>query len=639
MRKSQSNIDFKIVKHFKELIHYFFIFIVFGMLHFLLPDISEALQLMEGGVYSVYINDSYQCGDESAEMTISVSDRRFFKQDPRDLQTIIYNTWAFISDTCKSGELKKIKIIGKANDTIVYEGHTNMQEGSKIFSDYIFDQKDSKNNIKISLKIRDPHYPAGIDYEGTCETNPVLPLTQVYKTDQYNAMPLDIQIKMSDYKTMGKRVAQKYSLECPEVETISFTISPVPENYVCPAKKLCYLNWSIKKPSEVLTGEFKYLEGPNDYNGIINAFIEGNYDLLDDYTGYVRLFHNDFLEVLSDVCNEDKSCCEFIENPKTFDIKNIETRYNSEGFVVSQEQIGETYRVFIDHRYADRFDSFYKLNQVWGATKIIERSMKQMTAMGRSQAIFKVAESFIYDRNLIKKFLNENKCRDKKMQTVYENLDRYYNRKPPLTLNGKTKETTEIITTSESPLKIEIIAMKALQSTLPLEHIVPVEIAIGSWKAVIEDQSIELVLWENPGNNNKLIGFAYMKKYDCLTLASAWNESGTFWLTFAEHNIKDRKNNCALNARPQNVSYDGTASITPINDNPDIINIEFKWLNLDKPVAWPKEAYPKRQPLEKKLSLELRREPLSLKMREILENYENEFAGKPDEKILSEISK
>lgn len=293
---------------------------------------------------------------------------------------------------------------------------------------------------KIHLQFRDPSFAAGIDHQCSCEKNPILPLLQVNKTNQTKAWPEDIKTSMPDYTTVAKLIAKKYLSECPGTETISFSIDPIPEEYICDGNLPCYLTLSEKNPSTVMTDQFKAKPNEpelNDFNDVINAFALGNYKVLDQYTGYVRHFHNDFLEVFSDFCTAN------IKNPVIRDIKTIETRYDSEGFEESKSQVGRTYRVLIDQQYVDRFDSFWGPNKAWGVNLMMKRAMKQMTVKGRSGSMVKGVQAFISDRNLIKNFLATNKCQGEKVLLVYENLDRYFRHKPPLTLDQVNSHPTE----------------------------------------------------------------------------------------------------------------------------------------------------------------------------------------------------
>lgn len=405
-----------------------------------------------------------------------------------------------LSEQCS--ELKAIRFkfhsMNQRAKDLNYTGTMSVDTGWIIKDGAVRTNYDSARKIKLTFK--DPYFVSGIDHQCSCEKNPTLPLIQVHKTNPFKAMPEELKVTITDYKAVAKFVAQKYLSECPGTETISFTINPVPEDYACRDKEPCYLTWSKQNPSEV-TSPYKYHEKPmlNDYNDVMNAFIEGNYQLLDQYKGYIRFFHNDFLEVYSDFCSK------YMTDRVTVDIKTIETRYDSDGFVESQKKVGQTYRVYIDPRYVNRFESFQVPNRAWAMNRLMRITMNKKSIMESTRSIQRGIGMFISDRNMIKNFLYDNKCKGKKTQTVYENLDRYFKRKPPIGLDGKIIE-------SAMPAPKPSNAPQPPKVTQPTLSPVLITIAVGSWKAVIDGQPVELVLWQTQGNKKALVGYVYMAK-------------------------------------------------------------------------------------------------------------------------------
>jgi hypothetical protein len=64
-------------------------------------------------------------------------------------------------------------------------------------------------------------------------------------------------------------------------------------------------------------------------------------------------------------------------------------------------------------------------------TKMIRIILNKTSIHATNQAIGRTVNIFIGDRNMIKNFLNRNKCKGEKSQIVYENLDRYFRQMPP----------------------------------------------------------------------------------------------------------------------------------------------------------------------------------------------------------------
>ncbi len=488
---------------------------------------------------------------------------------------------------------------------------------------------------KIKLVYRDqfaPVNPAGIVYEGTCEKNPVLPLIQVHKTEPTKPWTGDLVVDIFDFKRAAKTVARIYQSQCPNVETISFTINPVPDEYACKDKEPCYLTWSKQDPKEVVS-QYKYFEKPrlNDYNDVMNAFIEGNYQLLDQYTGYVRFFHNDFIEVYSDFCNK------YMTERVAMDITPIETRYDSDGFIESQKQIAPTYRIYIDPRYLNRYQSFEVPNRAWAVNRMLRISTNKNSITETVRSVQRGVGMFIGDRNLIKNFLYDNKCKGKKTEVVYENLDRYFKRKPPIGVDGK------IIESALPALKTSSVPPPAEIQTTPSD--IAVDVAIGSWKAVVDNQPIELVLWPVSQNNKTLKGYFYIPRHDCVMPASLvkdmdqsaarYGKLGDLALRAGSYFAKDRKNNCALNTSDLNGRYKNTfqaGGYLTVDEKIDGLNFETTGFYLGKCIACSKS-----KTAPKKMDIKFRKAPVSSEMLNIINTFESSFSGKPDPGFLSEI--
>ncbi len=350
------------------------------------------------------------------------------KNLPPDIIDGIYLMRDLLSEQCDEFKAMRFKFYSNTYpENIRYIG-TISSDSSWVIQDGIVPTSfDHLEIIRIGFKDQfSPVNPVGFGYEGTCDKNPVIHLEQVYNKEPSKPWTDDLQVEMAHYNSIGLKAAKMYKAKCPNVETISFAMDPFPEEYVCKDKEKCLLFWDKKNPSKVVP-QFKYQEKPRlrDYDDVMTAFIAGNYDLLDQYKGYVRLFHNDFVEIYSDFCSG------YMTDRVAVDVKTIETRYDSDGFVESQEQIGETYRIYIEPKFLDRFESFRAPNRAWALAKMIRIISNKTSIHATNRAVGRALDVFIGDRNMIKNFLNRNKCKGEKSQSVYENLDRYFRRMPP----------------------------------------------------------------------------------------------------------------------------------------------------------------------------------------------------------------
>lgn len=180
--------------------------------------------------------------------------------------------------------------------TVQYTGTMTASSGWDLLDGTVTTEYDSARKVKI--KKRDRHNPAGINYKGTCEPSPLLPLKPIYYNDADRAFAKPLTL--SDYRYAAKAVANIYQKECPAVKDIRFSCTPMLQ----------------------------------DYNDVIQAFARGDKKLLDQYKEFLRIFHNDWLEVYYYECGS------YIKKPEKFTIKTIETRYDQFGVLKAAARSG-----------------------------------------------------------------------------------------------------------------------------------------------------------------------------------------------------------------------------------------------------------------------------------------------------------
>ena len=396
----------------------------------------------------------------------------------RDLPPEIIDGYYLMRDVlvgqCPSLKALRLSFESMSGDrTLKYTGTMTASSGWDILDGTVTTEYDSTREIQI--KMRDPYNAAGIDYKGRCETSPVLPLKPIYynKADKAFAKPLTLQ----DYKARTKAVAKFYLKECPGVKNIRFSLNPMPQSYICCDDGPCYLTWSVDKPEEIDSSQMKLKPMLNDYNDVILAFARADKKLLDEYKEFVRLFHNDWLEVYSEKCHAH------IKDPKTFTVKTIETRYNQDGFEESSREVGATQRIDVASDYADRFDYFYGLNQTWGTLLLMNRIVNNGSGRASSRAFIRSVNYFIHNRDQLTIFMTD-RCTSTEVQTIYENLDRYYTNKPLKTgdINDALSLPTGKALASKSP---------AATKTDPPPTETPV--SDGSLKGAVDNQPKRLI--------------------------------------------------------------------------------------------------------------------------------------------------
>lgn len=335
-------------------------------------------------------------------------------------------------------DLKVIRVVFNPQKRVSptsYTGTMTADSGWDLLDGMVETAYDSAREVK--LKGRDPVRPVGIDYRGTCEPNPILPLKTIYynEADEVWSKPL----KLPDYTFFARGVAKQFAKECPEVQNIRFSCDPMPQGYKCvKGSDPCYLTWTPDNPDHIDSSQMEPKDVLNDYKAVIKAFVKGDKETLDDYEEFVRMFHNDFLEVFSNNCRGS------IRNPRKFTIKTIETRYDQDGFEENSREVGATQTVYVASEYANRFDIFYGKNQAYAAVMLMNQVLNNQSGRGGSRALTRSVSYFINNIRQIEEYMSSHGCRSTEVQTIYENLGRYFQNQPlkVIELDVQSKKTS-----------------------------------------------------------------------------------------------------------------------------------------------------------------------------------------------------
>lgn len=317
------------------------------------------------------------------------------------------------------------RLISAEERALSYKGTTARANGWIIQDGVVQTAHDTKR--KIILNTRGSRGKVGIDYKGACEEYPVLPLAPIYKGKfdrKFSDPP-----KMNDYKHFAKVAAKLYLEECPGTETISYSIHPIPRKYYCPENQTCYLTWDASYPSNVNTAQFIYKTKPkkvDDYNDIIELLAGGDFDILKDYDDMVHLFYNDFVEKYSDNCKAQ------IHRPVTREVEPIETRYTQIGDGGRQGKGGTKKLIYVDPKFADRFDEYYQPNIAWGKAYLMTRvSQDRQAGNNQADAIKKHISFFLNNRKQLDKLFSGTSM-SRKGYKVCNNLYRYCHNADPM---------------------------------------------------------------------------------------------------------------------------------------------------------------------------------------------------------------
>ncbi|MBW2737828.1 MAG: hypothetical protein JRE64_03045 [Deltaproteobacteria bacterium] len=158
----------------------------------------------------------------------------------------------------------------------------------------------------------------------------------------------------------------------------------------------------------------------------------------------------------------------------------------------------------------------------------------------------------------------------------------------------------------------------------------------GAWRGTFDNQEIELVLWTRRDQTDRVEGYFYLFKHNCLMGAMGLYSENRFRIFFGKGLARDRKYNCMLNTEgfndPNQFEFGGDGFV--VNAASDAVTYDFKELILGEEIISKNSssAAGLKQIVFKKM-------PLSPEMFEILKNYRNLDLGKPDAGTLAEMTK
>ena len=133
-----------------------------------------------------------------------------------------------------------------------YDGTLSVDSSWRIQDGIQSTPYDSERVVKI--RFRDFGSVAGVDFKGHCEKNPVIQLGLLFQNK--TEATFYKEPSLGAYSRLATTFTEKYKKECPAVESIRYSVTPLPKGRECASGTDCYLHaaktdgWSVN-PSNI----------------------------------------------------------------------------------------------------------------------------------------------------------------------------------------------------------------------------------------------------------------------------------------------------------------------------------------------------------------------------------------------------
>lgn len=240
--------------------------------------------------------------------------------------------------------------------------------------------------------------------------------------------------RLSAYKAMAVGVAEEYRSACPKAEAVQFIVSSLPDRVVCESQDAggCYIlaTWvpgsapATDRQSAVASWSLDYIgydaDAPsanqiNTFDDMVAAMRADYMSMIrESYSGYFRLFHNEFLLVYSEQCAAQ------IEDPVQFEVSLVERTIDGNGFTVSEET-SAPYRLTLDRRFEQTYLAYEDANRARLVARMF--SLENLGRAGGSGGAgpSRVIGEVIADRRRLERFVAKG-CASEAVQDVYTKL-------------------------------------------------------------------------------------------------------------------------------------------------------------------------------------------------------------------------
>ncbi len=154
-----------------------------------------------------------------------------------------------------------------------------------------------------------------------------------------------------------------------------------------------------------------------------------------------KSFHNGFLGLYSEYCSH------YLQNPVGRSIVQTEVTTNSFG-IEYETQIGEPTVVYIEARYADRFDAYFNKSMSGGEALELLNGL----IFGGMSSIRQFGEEMVANNLYLRELINR-RCTHKDVEIIYQNLYQRANGLQPVFKNS-AGSVVESETTAAAPVSI-----------------------------------------------------------------------------------------------------------------------------------------------------------------------------------------
>ena len=224
--------------------------------------------------------------------------------------------------------------------------------------------------------------------------------------------------RFTEYRSFARLAAPEFKKLCPEVEQIKFRPASNPAGFECEGD--CYLearfssdNWSVAPVGYDRTSGRETIQNFDDMLALMKA---GDFsDIRNNYTGYYKQFHNQFLSAYSGKCGAH------IENPVSFEFVTVENTIDSNGLTIGSRQVGQPYTITMDRKYEDAFFKYSNAVTVRLLDRILEAEVKARAGGPSSAGFETVFGEVVSDGERLNRFVNQ-RCTHPEVMSVYNRL-------------------------------------------------------------------------------------------------------------------------------------------------------------------------------------------------------------------------
>jgi len=342
-----------------------------------------------------------------------------------------------------------------------YHGTLTQAENWRIQDGYVKTAFDEKHLFIIDY--HDRNSIGGVYHEASCgDKEPILFMEPRKKLHAFSK-----RMKIFHFVELAKTVSIQYAQQCPQIDRIKFILYPLPSDHRCAEGDECFLisekhteanSWEIDQSQLALISS----RGPiADAIDMMEVLAAGEFRIVHDYLGYFEFFYDAFINAYSTYCRAN------ITDPVGREYRTIHQRFDNYGNLLSSEQMGPAITIFMERKYASRFDQYHNSWPNW-ATKQFMIKFANITNPTPNKAVgMELATSFLTKTTRQLANAISGNCMDDRIQTIYLNMYNLAHNALPIkgkyTTDKKPVVLTAGINSSSAPKMIEAIIEKRKQ--------------------------------------------------------------------------------------------------------------------------------------------------------------------------------